>query len=386
MSARLALLLSAVGVAVLIAEIQERGLVEALVILVAMAVGALLASEALVVHRARIGSLRRQVLIAVALAVAVVLLAVAAFSQLMFVSSEDALVVSLVTGFAGLAGVMAGRRLLSGAADDVDAIRHALAAVGEGRRDVHIEVGGNDELAALAGDANAMIARLAAEERARRSLIAAVSHDLRTPMTSLRVLANAIQDGVVDLDERHDFMAGMTVHIDALGSLIDDLFELSRLEAGDIAWSTQPVELPELVHETVDAMRPQGAAKAVTVETALSAGLAPVLANPEKVQRVLFNLIDNAIHHTPAHGTVTVLAEPNGTAVEVEVADTGSGIPAARRSYVFEAFTRGDEARSGDGAGLGLAIARALVEAQGGGIWLADATAGTRVRFSLPYA
>jgi signal transduction histidine kinase len=386
MSARLALVFCAAGVAVLVAEIQQRGLAEALVILVAMAVGAVLVSEALAVHRARIGSLRRQALLAVALAVAVVLLAVAAFSQLMFVSSEDALVVSLVTGFAGLAGVMAGRRLLSGAADDVDAIRHALAAVGDGRRDIRIEVGGNDELASLAADANAMIARLAAEERARRSLIAAVSHDLRTPMTSLRVLADAIADDVVGADERQDFMAGMKVHIDALSSLIDDLFELSRLEAGDIEWSIQAVELSELVHETVDAMRPQGAARGVAVETVLPAGIAPVRANPEKVQRVLFNLIQNALQHTPPDGSVTVLAEPNGTSVEVEVADTGPGIPAGSRSQVFEPFTRGDEARSAEGAGLGLAIARALVEAHGGAIWLGDAAVGTRVRFSLPYA
>jgi signal transduction histidine kinase len=386
MSAKLSLLLTAAGVAVIVAEIQQRGVAEALIILVAMAVGTLLVSEALAVHRARIGSLRRQALVAVALAVAVVLLTVAAFSQLMFVSSEDALVVSLVTGFAGVAGVMAGRRLLSGTADDVDAIRHALAGVGAGRRDVRIVVSGNDELAALAGDANAMIAKLAAEERARRSLIAAVSHDLRTPMTSLRVLATAIQDDVVTGDEREGFVAGMTVHIDALGRLIDDLFELSRLEAGDIAWSTQRVQLPELVHETVDAMRPQAIAKGVAVEAALPAALAPVRANPEKVQRVLFNLIQNALQHTPANGSVTVLAEPNGTAVEVEVADTGTGIPAARRPYVFEAFTRGDAARSGDGAGLGLAIARALVEAQGGGIWLVEAQVGIRVRFSLPYA
>jgi signal transduction histidine kinase len=107
-------------------------------------------------------------------------------------------------------------------------------------------------------------------------------------------------------------------------------------------------------------------------------------ADPEKLQRVLFNLIRNAIRHTPADGSVTVRAEPAGNWVEIEVADTGEGIPAGQRDQVFDPFVRGEEARSQGGAGLGLAISRAIVEAHQGRIWLDDSEVGTRVRFVIP--
>jgi signal transduction histidine kinase len=180
----------------------------------------------------------------------------------------------------------------------------------------------------------------------------------------------------------------MTTHIDALSSLIDDLFELSRLEAGDIGWSLERVPLDELVGETVDAMRVQAELKGVAVLAELPPALAPARANPEKLQRVLFNLIQNAIRHTPADGSVVVRAEPFDGRIEVEVRDTGVGIAPDERDRVFTAFYRGgeDASRTSAGAGLGLAVSRAIVEAHGGQIWLADAPIGTRVRFSVPVA
>lgn len=379
-------LLTGTAVALLATAGSRDGALEAAVILAGLGAAGLAVAELLAARRRAIGSLRRQALLAVVVAVALVIAAVAAFSQAMLVSSHDALVIGLASLFAGLVGVLAGRRVLAGALDDLDAVRDGLVAVGEGRRDVRIAVGGGGELAQLASEADAMIARLRDGEAARRSLIAAVSHDLRTPMTSLRLLASAIEDGIGDAGERRDYLAALRVHVDALSALIDDLFELSRLEAGDIAWTLQDVALGELVEETVEAMRAQAHRSGVDVQTALAAGLSPARANPEKVQRVLFNLIQNAIRHTPADGSVTVLAERADGAVEIEVADTGPGIPAAERPHVFEAFTRGDGARATEGAGLGLAISRAIVEAHGGRIWLPEAAAGTRVRFSVPVA
>jgi signal transduction histidine kinase len=197
----------------------------------------------------------------------------------------------------------------------------------------------------------------------------------------------------------------------ALSVLIDDLFELSRLEAGEIAWSMHQVELGELVSETVAALRAQAAERGVAVAAELPDGAALAAhANAEKVQRVLFNLIVNAIRHTPADGSVVVRARPvagaaaagagarsgggaavaGARAIEVEVVDDGAGVAADERERVFEPFYRGGEdgaARSSDGAGLGLAIARAIVEAHGGRIWLEPAAPrGTRVRFTLPAA
>jgi signal transduction histidine kinase len=126
----------------------------------------------------------------------------------------------------------------------------------------------------------------------------------------------------------------------------------------------------------------------VAVRSEVPSALEAARANPEKIQRVLFNLIQNAIRHTPADGSVVVRAEPVADRIEVEVADTGDGIAPEERERVFSAFYRAgsEAARTGGGAGLGLAVSRAIVEAHGGRIWLADAPVGTRVRFSLPAA
>ena len=160
----------------------------------------------------------------------------------------------------------------------------------------------------------------------------------------------------------------MRTHIDALSALIDDLFELSRLEAGDIRWTLERVPLDELVGETVEAMRVQAERKGVAVIASVPDGARPARANPEKLQRVLFNLIQNAIRHTPSDGSVVVRAEPVADRIEVEVADTGDGIAPGERERVFTAFYRGgaDAPRTSGGAGLGLAVSRAIVEAHGG--------------------
>ena len=226
----------------------------------------------------------------------------------------------------------------------------------------------------------------AAAEAARRQMVAAVSHDLRTPIAALRLLVEAVEDEIVDEPTRHRYLPTMQTHIRSLSAMIDDHFELSRIEAGDIDWSMRQVELALLVDETVAAMRPEAGVKGIELRTRLGAEGLSARADPEKIQRVLFNLIRNAIRHTPADGSVTVRAEAGRDGVEVEIVDTGEGIPAAERERVFDAFFRGgeDASRHSDGAGLGLAVSRAIVETHGGRIWLAPAERGTRVRFSLP--
>ncbi len=225
-----------------------------------------------------------------------------------------------------------------------------------------------------------------AAEATRRQMVAAVSHDLRTPLASLQLLVEAVDDEIVDVETRRRYLATMRTNVDSLSTLIDELFELSRIEAGDIEWSIRQVELGMLVDETVAAMQPEAGAKGVEIRTQLGEGELRAKADPEKVQRVLFNLIRNAIRHTPADGSVTVRAKSDRAGVEIEVADTGDGIPTADRDRVFDAFFRGgeDASRSSDGAGLGLAVSRAIVERHGGRIWLEPGEDGTRVRFSLP--
>jgi signal transduction histidine kinase len=341
------------------------------------------------------GPLSRQLALVVAIGVAPVLVALVVVSMLMVVSGHAAVLVALIVLGSGVLAFLGAMLIGRGILRDVEGIRDGLMSVGRGERDVQITTAGRDELAELAVAANAMIADLQAEEAARdqsdsarRDLVAAVSHDLRTPITSLRLLAEAVGDNIVDGELRRVYIDRMRTHIDALSALIDDLFELSRLEAGDISWSLERVPLHELVGETVEAMRLQAEAKGVAVLTSVPDELSPAHANPEKLQRVLFNLIQNAIRHTPADGSVVVRAEPVAAGIEIEISDSGDGIAPDQREHVFTAFYRGgaDAARTGDGAGLGLAVSRAIVEAHGGRIWLADSPRGTRVRFSLPAA
>jgi signal transduction histidine kinase len=243
---------------------------------------------------------------------------------------------------------------------------------------------------ALAG---ALAARLVMEERthreveeARRGLVAAASHDLRTPLASLRLLVESIDDGVATGETRERYLREIRTHVAVLSGLIDDLFELSRIEAGDISWTMRRVELRELIDEAVAAMRAPAAERGVRIAAELPAGDLLAEANAEKVQRVLFNLIQNAIRHTPADGSVTVRARPIGSGVEVEVDDSGEGISPTDSEHAFEAFYRGDASRGEDGAGLGLAISKAIIEAHGGRIWLEDGAPGTKVRFTLQRA
>jgi signal transduction histidine kinase len=307
----------------------------------------------------------------------------------MFVSADDALFMALAAGYAGLIGLGAAQLVARRALTDLDAVRVALADVGEGAREVTVRVRGRDELAALAADVETMVRRVDAEERARRRLVASVSHDLRTPITSLQLIADGLEDDVLDPTRLRDHLKLVSTHVRALGALIDDLFELSRLEAGDIRWSIEQVRVDELVQETLDAMRPQAEDGSVSMRSELPGDLRPARANPEQLQRVLFNLIQNAIRHTPADGSVVVRAWPvTGEALEIEVADTGTGIEPRERERVFEPFVQGPsrvEGKSGS-AGLGLAISRAIVEAHGGKIWVAQGGPGTHIRFTVPAA
>jgi signal transduction histidine kinase len=341
----------------------------------------------LATHRGWFRRLRRQLGVLAVLGSAQLAAALGLFAALMFVSDHDAFFMALAAGYAGLVGLFAARLVARRALFDLDAVRSAVAQVGEGSRELQIAVRGQDELALLAADVEAMAAKVAAEERARRELVASVSHDLRTPITTLQLIAQGLEDGIFEPGRMREQLALMSTHVRALGALIDDLFELSRLQAGDVHWSMQQVQLDQLVQETIDAMRPHAEAGGVAVRALLDQRLTPARGNPEQLQRVLFNLIQNAIRHTPPDGSVVIRAEPaRGPTVEVEVADTGAGIDPGLGGRVFEPFLQGPSRVAGQNgsAGLGLAIAQGIVTAHGGRIWVAGSGPGTRIRFSLP--
>jgi signal transduction histidine kinase len=386
--------------AIVFAAYDGAGALGTLAILAPLGLATVAATHAVVARRRLLGSLRRQALVTAALALSPGILALGLFVQVMFLSGHDAFLAALAAVYSALLGLWAGRLLSHHVIDDIDALRAGLAAVGSGEREIDLRVGGVDELAQVAAEVEAMVAQLAAaearredSEAARRALIAAVSHDLRTPVTALRLLAEAVDDEIGDPDTRREYVRRLGVHIRALGGLIDDLFELTQIEAGAVTWSMRLIDLDELVEDTVAAMQPAAEAGGIAVQAQIDPTLVPARANPERIQRVLFNLIQNAIRHTPADGSVTVRAARAGEGVEIEVADTGAGIAAADRERIFEPFQQGGDraARTDGSAGLGLAISRAIVEAHGGRIWVVDEAApdgrsGARVRFSLPAA
>ena len=332
-------------------------------------------SHLLARRRARVGSLSRQFGLAVALVVGLALASVAVVAGLMFVSTHDAVILMLLLVSAGVLAVYSASILAREVMWDISVVRQGVAAAGNRM----IEL------------ISAREAERDAAEAARRSLLAAVSHDLRTPLASLRVLAEALasQEQTLDEETRRRYLGQLAVHVSSLEGLIDDLFELSRLEAGEIEWPMEELRLGELVEETVEAMGAHADAEDIVVVADAGVPLPVVRGNPEKLQRVLFNLIDNAIRHTPRGGKVAVAAEPGeGGGVEIEVADGGEGIDAAEREQVFDPFYRGgrESSRTRRGAGLGLTICRAILDAHGGTVWVAESECGARVRFSVPPA
>ena len=274
-------------------------------------------------------------------------------------------------------------------------IRAGAARIAEGDLATRIETGARDELAELAADLNLMASRLDAAarqerrmEQSRRELIAAVSHDLRTPLAAIRATIEAITDGVVSDEETvRRYLRTMHEGTKELSRLIDDLFELSRIDAGALHLEPEPAALGDLVSDTLERMRPQADARGVILSGFAEIDLPPVVLDTRQIGRVLTNLVGNALRHTSSHGRVEVSARRDGPSVRVDVVDTGEGIAAADLPHLFERFYRGDKSRSREsgGAGLGLAICKGIVEAHGGAIWAEPVQPhGARFSFTLP--
>ena len=343
-------------------------------------------------RRGRAGSLSRQFVVGVGLVVGAALLGVGVLASVLFVSSHDAFTMALLLAFAGALSAYSAWLLANSVMRDIRTVRDGIVAIGKGDHPPKMDTTPGDEIADLAEAAERMRRQLAdreaerdAAEAARRHLIAGISHDLRTPLTSLQLVSRAVDDGLVNQDTGRHYLEQIPSLVRSLDDLIEDLFELSRLEAGDITWSLEPIELRELIAESVDAMKLQAQHAGIILRAQPALDLHPVLGNTDKLQRVLRNLIQNALRHTPPDGSVTVAARPSADGVEVEVADTGTGVQVADRDHLFDPFFRGGAtmSTSGRGAGLGLTVCRAIVEAHGGRIWLADSAGGTRIRFSL---
>lgn len=310
----------------------------------------------------------------------------AADSTLQFVRQVwwQLLLAGAISAFIALA---AARVLARGLTQPIRDMAAAAQRLARGQYGERVHVGSRDELGRLAHSFNTMARDLENLERLRRDLVANVSHELKTPISALRAHLENLLDGVEQPSA--DTLAVMLDQSERLGRLVEQLLDLSRLESGAVHLELEPVRLGPLVRQVareIALSRPDGT---VEFRNLVSEDLAPVLADRERVHQVLFNLLDNAFRFTPAGGSVTVSAVREDVTCEVSVEDTGPGIPEDHLPFVFERFYRVDagRARGDGGTGIGLTIARSVVEAHGGRIWAESRPGGgTRFRFVLPLA
>ena len=315
-----------------------------------------------------------------------------ALASLMLVDDRDAILVSALLAYSAAAGIGAALATARTSAAGIERLSNAARRLADGDLETRIgSVGGGPELEALAATLDEMSARLSeslrrerAGEAQRQDLIVAVSHDLRTPLADLRAMAEAIEDGVVsDPATIRAYTQRIGHSVATLSALVDDLFEFVQLDAGAIDAETERARLGEVVQSALDACDEQARQKGLVLRTEL--GDAAAAACSPRLTRVLQNLLQNAIRHTPADGSVLVEARRSGQRLELSVEDSGEGIDADAIERIFEPFWRGDAARASEGTGLGLALAKRIVEALGGSIEVeSQPDRGSRFAVVLP--
>jgi signal transduction histidine kinase len=284
----------------------------------------------------------------------------------------------------------------------IDALALGARRIADGDLLARVPVQGDDEVAELGAAFNEMAARLheslAAQrtlERAWRDLVGNVAHDLRTPLADIQAAVEALEEGVVeDAPTRTQYLGAVGRETRYLGRLIDDLFALCQLDAHQYQLAPHVVYLEEIVQECLTGLLAPLEQAGVTLAVDLPATLPPVYADRHATRRVLTNILQNARTFTPPGGRIRIQGVATEKTIQLEICDTGPGIPPADMEpgpdglpRIFTRFVRGDKARSGGGAGLGLTIARELIHAQGGQLWLkSEPGKGTIVGFTLPKA
>jgi len=302
--------------------------------------------------------------------------------QLWLASTAGALALSAIVGLL-LSGAIAGplRRLTA-----------AAGAVARGDLEQQVPVSSRDELGRLSRAFNDMTAQLRAARQMQTDFVANVSHELRTPLTAVKGTVETLRDGAMDDPAVRDrFLETVENETDRLVRLVNDLLILSRADSDALDLRRRPLDVAHLAQTTAARLEPQAAARGLALAVEAEPGLPPALADADRIEQVLVNLLDNAVKYSRAPGRIDVLVGRADSAGQlcVQVRDEGIGIPAADLPRIGERFYRADRARSREegGSGLGLAIARALVEAHGGRLWLESQEGrGTVASFTLPAA
>ncbi len=332
-------------------------------------------------------SLTRRMLVAAISGPVVVAVALSAGSQSMFLSEHDLQFLLILLAFATVLGLGVMHALARPLTDDLAALTEVARRIGAGDLDVRAELERMDEVGDLASAIDSMVEQIANSRAARdeaekeRSItLASLSHDARTPLTSMRLATEALLDGIAPDPER--YLRTIASDITAVETLISDLFTIGQLEAGRLELSAGPIDVMITVHDVIECMAPIAAEKSVPLVVS-GPEHALVTADAPQLHRVLSNLVANAIRHSPSGAPVCI--EVDGSTNRISVVDHGAGFPADFTSEAFQPFRRDDEARerSQGGAGLGLAVSKGIVEAHNGRIW-ADAGPGGAVHIELP--
>lgn len=266
----------------------------------------------------------------------------------------------------------------------VQNLADASLSLANGNYSERVQVNGSDEIAKLASRFNHMASQLEQVESMRRQLIGDVTHELRTPLTSIKGYMEGLVDEV--LPANAETFNQIHHEADRLSRLVDDLQELSRVEAKSYSLDLRSVSVSSLVQTTLKRLSPQATAKRITLRSNLPADLEPVLADEDRITQVLVNLTANAIQYTPEDGEVLISAAQHGNEIHVSVKDSGIGIPQEHLANIFTRFYRVDKSRSrhaGGGSGIGLTIAKHIIEAHGGRIWAESAGEGQGSTFTF---
>lgn len=267
----------------------------------------------------------------------------------------------------------------------IQALTVAATRLGKGDFSYRVKTSDKGEIGQLASTFNLMAVDLQRNEKLRRNMVADAAHELRTPLTNIRGYLEAMSDGVVPASP--ETISSLSEEAELLSRIVNDLQELSLAEAGELKLMRQPEEMGQLIRSAVTAMQGQAVAKGLSINFDLEKSLPLCDVDAQRISEVLHNLLNNAITHTPKGGEVKVTARHTGSQVEISVIDTGEGIPAEEIGNIFERFYRVDKsrARATGGSGLGLTIARRLVEAHGGQISVESQEGkGSKFTFTVP--
>lgn len=332
-------------------------------------------------------SLTRRMLVAAISGPVVIAVALSAGSRSMFLSEHDLQFLLILLAFATVLGIGVIYTLARPLTEDLAALTEVAIRVGDGDLDARADLERIDEVGELASALDAMIEQIAVSraqrdeaEHERSITLASLSHDARTPLTSMRLATEALLDGVAPDPER--YLRTIASDITAVETLINDLFTIGQLEAGRLHINPGPMDVITTITDVIDQLRLIADTKGVTINSSGPLSMA-VTADPVQLNRVLSNLVTNAIRHAPTGSVVCI--EVDGERRQISVIDSGRGFPADFVDEAFQPFRRHGEARerAQGGAGLGLAVAKGIIDALDGRIW-AEPGPGGRVHLTLP--